>query len=105
MKSYIQILSEVTGVSTKIIDSQKSSKYNILTISDTLKAMRLAVEQANGWVKVEDGLPEKNGYYIAFAVNPYKEPGLFHFNLTTGWQNRGFYMITHWMPLPAPPTK
>ncbi len=55
-----------------------------------------------GWTRVEDGLPKKNGYYICWCIEP-SEPGLIHFHLDTGWQN-GFYneRVTHWMKLEPP---
>ena len=60
-----------------------------------------APTRADGWVKVEDGLPD-NGYYIVWCKSP-DEYGLIHYHNNTGWGN-GFYndRVTHYQ-IPQPP--
>lgn len=54
------------------------------------------------WISVEERLPEKNGYYIAWCIAP-NEPGLINYHPSTGWQN-GFYndRVTHWQEVTPP---
>ncbi|WP_277810653.1 DUF551 domain-containing protein [Chromohalobacter canadensis] len=71
----------------------------------------------NGWISVEERLPEVSGIYPACSTLYTRKPpadwedALCYFNDEAAegfskWQHSsGFYDngITHWMPLPAPP--
>lgn len=68
------------------------------------RAMSLLSSTSDGWIRVEDGLPDDTGYYICWCDN---EPGLIHYHKETGWQN-GFYndIVTHWkIILPPSPNQ
>ena len=71
----------------------------------------------NKWRKIsEDGLPEDGVTVLAYAMDPCHAPCMF----TAVWHKEGFWedynffaqsdergrndAITHWMPLPEPPT-
>lgn len=69
---------------------------------------------ANEWVKVEDGLPEKETPVLVLRTNPnVVTSGYIHERGHWVWSNmRGdtnkenaLHKITHWMPLPHPPKK
>ena len=65
----------------------------------------------NGWIRVEDGLPEAGQETWVYALPPdgWKSEPVVEKDLyvgTRGWDaNRLFYTITHWMPYtkPEPP--
>ncbi len=65
------------------------------------------------WINVEDRLPEKDGMYLIFSPYTNKEGGIVYCNrfLTKGnpiFPPNSFESIskvTHWMPLPIPPTE
>ena len=75
----------------------------------------------NEWVSVEERLPENDGWYLVYAPEYwghskiYGLDGLaysnFKHNYKVHWgiergTGRGYPgIVTHWMPLPAPPTK
>ena len=75
----------------------------------------------NEWVSVEERLPEKDGWYLVYAPGYwgnskiYGLDGLaysnFKHNYKVHWgiergTGRGWPgIVTHWMPLPAPPKK
>jgi len=52
------------------------------------------------WIKVEDRLPEKNGYYLVY------QEAIEDMFICMWGQNSWYYtntFITHWMPLPDKP--
>ena len=55
------------------------------------------------WISVEDELPTKGVYVLACYLDEYTEVCRYH--QVKGWQDvvNGSLLITHWMPLPAPP--
>lgn len=73
-------------------------------LSKILAAMEAYKNQSapteDKWI---EGLPDKNGYYICWCIDP-EEPGLIHYNKSTDWQN-GFYnnRVTHYKKISAPP--
>jgi hypothetical protein len=75
----------------------------------------------NGWIKVSDRMPEENERVICYGVHEYgKEefyvaPGYWFYKhegkvqwSTLEWDgvggNQYFRTVTHWQPLPVPPT-
>lgn len=59
------------------------------------------VQPDNGWISVEDRLPESDGFYLAWYT--FKDGGhaldIFYFNAGSPISNA----ITHWQHLPKPP--
>jgi hypothetical protein len=59
------------------------------------------------WIRVEDGLPEKHTYVLVYSeeIDDFKyDIGLLNEDL--GWDCLGWnYPVTHWQPLPTPPSK
>jgi len=73
---------------------------------------------ADGWISVEDRLPEPSAkvQYLCYGEYPYNdEGGKVHWKYyaakyhggVLGWSIIGIggLNVTHWMPLPPPPTK
>lgn len=58
-------------------------------------------EKQNGWISVEDRLPEKSGWYLVFTKNG--RTTIFFFGENEFPINSRYYNITHWHPIPAPP--
>jgi hypothetical protein len=62
--------------------------------------------QGEGWISVEDRLPEKLGFYIVARRYGQVHNGYFDEN---GWRlftdsgMPAYSDVTHWQPLPAPP--
>lgn len=65
------------------------------------------------WISVEDRLPEEKGEYLV-VYHPcwwddvkYDENcvGMDSFRGKTSWAKKKFQRVTHWMPLPTPPTE
>lgn len=61
------------------------------------------------WIKVADRLPTENGSYLVVGLSKkpytahfYKDRTIFGKFFTAHFSNRG---VTHWMPLPPPPTE
>jgi len=84
------------------------------TFMDNLRA---ALDAPDGWISVEERLPEpgmqvaalrSNGTWDRASCNPIYFEGLAAWYLPEGptpcgsWQDAGLY-VTHWMPLPEPP--
>lgn len=71
------------------------------------------------WIKCSDRLPEESGIYPACSTHPKRDyvedwlDAFYYFNAEakageSKWQHSsGFYdnAITHWIPLPEPPTE
>lgn len=62
------------------------------------------------WISVKDRLPEETGRYWCY-VKEYNDLGISHFqwNFAFNVEEQGFNTnetekVTHWMPLPDPPT-
>ena len=69
--------------------------------------------QREGWVSVEDRLPELGQWYLIFVKDKFSTMAFLDTNTETGetlwlahnnnfqgeWEN-----VTHWQPLPEPPT-
>lgn len=54
---------------------------------------------ADGWVRVEDGLPRGYGWFLTASLGGYLE--ITFFDDHQMWQR--VHAVTHWRPLPAPP--
>lgn len=60
------------------------------------------------WIRIEDRLPDRYGLYIvalegrSVATNVWEPKN--EFKQESGWCYKGWKHITHWMPLPEPPT-
>ena len=71
---------------------------------------KYAQEMMPKWVSVEDHLPEKDGYTLVYRPDQlYTRVEVLHFikSLRSWPEDEGggdHSGITHWMPLPAPPT-
>lgn len=73
----------------------------------------------DGWIKIEDRLPDKDGNYIVYAQdeNSPHDEGIWYENIVIlaeyafgewTWDENGIEwdisgIVTHWMPLPEPP--
>jgi len=66
-------------------------------------------EENNGWISVEDKLPEE--CELVYAIREGNvEPGIYKFMAKDQWEWAPRFIaclddITHWMPLPKPPKK
>ena len=54
------------------------------------------------WISVKNGLPEKRGPYLAYAVGEYSFIDVVVYYPHLKKWNCG-YEVTHWMPLPETP--
>lgn len=65
-------------------------------------------EQEKGmWIAVTERLPEKNGDYIAFSIGgTWNQLSTIELAFWDGasFIPQSFFTVTHWMPLPEPPT-
>ncbi len=75
----------------------------------------------NEWVSVEERLPQKDGWYLVyapgywgnskifgldgFAYSNFKHNYKVHWGIERGAGRGWLGIVTHWMPLPAPPGK
>lgn len=65
--------------------------------------------QQEGWVSIQDRLPEATGEYLLFRPTAHHKPandpnvciGVYFANIR---QFDGRHDVTHWMPIPAPPS-
>ncbi|OOF81814.1 DUF551 domain-containing protein [Rodentibacter caecimuris] len=61
-------------------------------------------ENNNRWISVNDELPTEQGYYLGYCSywrNPYE---ILEYDEDLGDFTECSMEITHWQPLPAPPT-
>lgn len=62
----------------------------------------------SNWISVKDRLPEEGSEVLACLSNPYSvftaDYNRGYFDLL-GYLGNGKEQVTHWMPLPEPPTK
>lgn len=105
MKTHIEILAEVTGLPADYIDFDR--EVPLIIPSEALEAMRIAVEQANGWVSVEDNIENipTMHHLLGSIDNTWVEEMYYD---GTNWYlsgNDNQCNPTHYMPKPAPPIK
>jgi len=67
-----------------------------------LEAENTALREQVRWVPVSERLPDDHGFFIAITGSGHR--CLLGYNTTHGWQWDGS-AVTHWMPLPPPPTE
>ena len=74
------------------------------------KIETLISSRADGWVKVEDGLPKEAGRYLCWVTeqNDLGKSGFvwnccFHIHEESWSDNLKEMHVTHWQPLPSPP--
>ena len=64
----------------------------------------------NPWTSVEDGLPENYGKYLVQCRDGWQghawfdDAGAGHWELMEAAAGQHIFDVTHWMPLPEPPT-
>jgi hypothetical protein len=69
---------------------------------DQSKLIAAWQQRQGGWVSVEERLPEKSGYYLAWNPAPSSRPFVVWFDANKQrWESKRVF--THWQPLPAPP--
>ena len=56
------------------------------------------------WISVDDGLPDREGKYLTYTAKGTVEISNFY-TCWLGTKSQFDYWITHWMPLPKPPTE
>lgn len=121
------------SVNEKLVEALKELVYQVEQYSkgeiatqdyfrDEIKIAKEAIlsdfnqENNEGWISVEDRLPEKNGIYFIYdgieVLRAHRRAD--KWTLETGEYKRGMYtecftrhdwteFVTHWMPLPKPP--
>ena len=73
--------------------------------------MRRAFNRAQQWIPTTEQLPEKEAWYLVFAVTfedvafYSKSDGWLRLNTFMGRLEPFPYRATHWMPLPEPPER
>jgi hypothetical protein len=62
------------------------------------------------WISVKDRLPEIDTYVLAYSTK-YERVDVYYYARENewwdyeGWASAIYFGITHWMPIPAPPTE
>ena len=103
---------------------QKASPQNVEAVRWSVRALKfmqsLTLTPPNEWVSVEERLPEGNGEYIVTACDEgcpagegiwYDTVVVFaeYYDGCWTWNDGTEYdltdIVTHWMPLPAPPNR
>lgn len=62
-------------------------------------------KENNGWISVDETLPAFQGYYLVFCPYWENEVCVVEFDLDLGDFLDFSGEVTHWQPLPQPPTK
>ena len=71
----------------------------VLTFMEA-EAIECAIQAlGDGWVSVEDGLPEETGKYLSVYKSE-EDTGVY---IGRYWADGFNKYITHWQPLPSPP--
>lgn len=82
--------------------------YNANSVLDSIDSQPTVTP----WIPVTERLPDKKGQYIVAYHPCYWDSvqtdktcvGIDNFLGKTSWAQRKFQRVTHWMPLPEPPT-
>lgn len=80
---------------------------NRITMDETIDIIHKYTQEQSGWVSVEDRLPDDgeeaymvtDGRYVNITVFDWEESSFLEI------ANCALVNITHWMPLPLPPTE
>lgn len=105
--------------STNLKDQLCDSPDEVFNFNITsLNVIDLNANKDDGWISVEDGLPEDDDYYLIYPYEKYAGVGanFWPYKDEDGHKNNTFEMEseyaeiiqiypTHWMPLPEPPVK
>lgn len=76
---------------------------NRITMNETIDIIQKYTQEQSGWVSVDDRLPEEYGEYLC-ATKARPHGWVFKY-AQVGWMCSDEYPVTHWMPLPLPPTE
>ena len=102
------LLDEAADAIEELIKHEADMSHNMAALS--LRVLR-AEEKTPRWIPVTERLPEKTGKYLVcgrWRGNP-TEIWVCEFmtlGYLKGWANNAANpIVTHWMPLPEPPTK
>lgn len=77
------------------------------------KALKEQEPKFGEWISVKDRLPERDTYVLVYsetylktkiAIFYYKKEDVWHYD-SNSYAYTEYYGITHWMPLPLPPTE
>lgn len=65
--------------------------------------LNFCLDRSNKWISVEDRLPDwRDGKVLVFTQYGFS---ICERTTSNRWQGKHANWITHWMPLPAPPTE
>jgi len=90
-----------------IIDKGTSGKV-ILRLLDEIGALQARIaelEAERRWIPCSERMPDKNGWYLVMIANEWYDVSSDYCAKIGGevyWSDKS--SITHWMPLPDPPT-
>jgi hypothetical protein len=59
----------------------------------------------NKWISVDERLPEEDGLYFTYYPNQLHERQITFFSSNINKFNIFHDLVTHWMPLPKPPSE
>jgi len=78
-------------------------RYNIRPIEAALRARISELEEAQRWIPCSERMPQKNDrYFVAFVTNSFTYMSVARYSTKLfEFDQAG---ITHWMPLPPPPS-
>lgn len=68
---------------------------------DSLDMAIAALREQPRWISVEERLPAETGVYLVHDISM----GIRVFYFGKGEVRSGWFGVTHWMPLPEPPTE
>ena len=109
MKTAREYFKEEWGTGfTKATLSEKGAVVE-MSMEDIYNTMESFASQPK-WISVKERLPKEEGLYLVFRKHP--EKGTYKYEIETLKRNdKGnlfwydYLFITHWQPLPTPPTK
>jgi len=79
-----------------------------VVLADTLEKIRSAAEDK--WISVEDKVPALGEVVVAISIGTHYPAAIATWETGHGFESIGFgdkrtlWKVTHWMPLPSPPT-
>jgi len=109
MNKLVEALEKITNMQTPVIGMQLADQY-VKIKSIARQALKEHAANKEGWVRVENRLPEV-GEIVLVWVGDSANTSVKHFYTSSGkWKSLEktilpeYYIITHWQPLPTPPT-